>query len=270
MDFKNSIRIMKKDWKTTIKKKEILLTMIFLPIVFTIAVPIMILIGVLIDPSAMLAEYPGADLLVKYLNIPSSYNQYLTAAMLMIKLMILPFLLFIPSMIPAIVAADSFAGEKERKTMESIALLPVSKTELILGKVLVSLIPSLLITIACFIGMGVIINLFLFEHLEGNILVLTDHTFLLTVFLMSPLLAFFDIIITTIISSRSKDLKSAQSISGALIVPVLAIMFAQMFNPAFLSPTMIFILSGILGMLCLIFIYIANKALDIEKLVLML
>jgi len=270
MNFQNSKRILLKDWKTTVRSKEILLTMTLLPILFTIGVPILMMIGIVIDPEGFIEEFPGADILITLLNIPSSYNQYLVAAEVMIKLMILPFFLFIPAMLPAIIAADSFAGEKERKTMESIALLPISKTELILGKVLVSLIPSVLISFACFAGMGVIVNLMLLEHLEGNILIFSDPAFLLTVFLMSPLLAMVDIIVTTMISSRSKDLKSAQSISGALIGPVIAIMFVQMFNPSFLTPLMILILSGVLGGLCVLLIDVANKVLDIEKLVLAL
>jgi len=270
MDFQNSKRILKKDWKTTVKSKEILLTMTLLPIVFTIGLPIMMILGVLFDPQSFIQEYPGADLLVTLLNIPPSYNIYLVAAEVMIKLMVLPFFLFIPTMLPAIIAADSFAGEKERKTMESIALLPISKTELILGKVLVSLIPSILISFLCFAGMGAIVNLMLINHLDGNILIFTDITFLLTVFLMSPLLAMVDIILAVMVSSRSKDLKSAQSIAGVLIVPAMAVLFVQMFNPAFLSPLMVIIISGVLGGLCILLIDVANRVLDIERLVLTL
>ncbi|MEJ2278050.1 MAG: hypothetical protein P8Y70_09940, partial [Candidatus Lokiarchaeota archaeon] len=64
--------------------------------------------------------------------------------------------------------------------------------------------------------------------------------------------------------------KSAQSISGSLIVPVMAIFFVQMFNPLFLTPLVILVISGILGGLCVLLIYVANRVLDIEKLKIML
>ena len=144
MNFQNSKRILLKDWKTTIKNKNIILTMTLLPLLFTLGLPVIFILTALADPTGLINEYPGANQLISLLNIPSDYNAYLQASIIMSKLMILPFFLFIPALIPTIVAADSFAGEKERKTMESIALLPISKSELILGKVLTSFIPSII------------------------------------------------------------------------------------------------------------------------------
>jgi ABC-type transport system involved in multi-copper enzyme maturation permease subunit len=268
MSFKNSLRIMNKDWKENIKIKEIFLPIIFLPLIFTIALPIMMLIGVIIDPS----EYSEAFAYIplELLNIPSHYNEYLQAASLMIKIMIMPFFLLIPGLIPTVIASDSFAGEKERKTMESLILLPLSKSELIIGKVLTSFVPSIIINFICFGINGFVVNMLLLPFLEGNILIFLDSSFLLIVCLMSPILAFLNILISTIISSRSRSLKNAQSINGALVVPILSFLFIQMFNPTFLSPISIIIISLILGGVSLLFIDLGNRLLDIEKLILLI
>lgn len=270
MNFKNSIRIMKKDWKASVKRKEILLPMIILPIIFILVVPLLMMIGVIVAPEEYLYSFGDINLLKILLNIPLSYNDYQVAAILVLKMFILPFFLIIPGILPAIISSDSFAGEKERKTMENLALLPITKNELIVGKVLISFLPSITITFLCFIGMGTIINIILIPYSEGLVLVFTDLIFILIAFLLSPLLTFFNIQISVIISSRSKDLKSAQSISGALVMPAFAVLFVQIFNPAFLSVPIILIISGILALLCLFFLRIANKALDIEKLILMI
>jgi len=269
MNFQNVIRIFKKDWKGTIRTKEILLPMLLMPALFAIGMPIMMLIGVVIAPEEFAGSFGEMEVLFELMQIPDNYNIQLKAALMMLKMMILPMFLMIPGLIPAMISADSFAGEKDRKTMESVALLPISKSELIIGKVLASLIPSLIITFAFFGIMGLTVNLIMLPYLDGNILIFTDLTFLLTVFVLAPCLALLDILITVIISSRSKDLKSAQSVSGALVMPILAIMFVQIFNPAFLSSTSILVLSLILGGLCLLFIDLANRLLDIEKLILM-
>ena len=270
MNFDNCKRIMRKDWKTSIKQKEILIPMLFLPLIFTIFIPIFILLGVVMAPEVMLGDFGDIKQIIALIGIPSNYNEVLIAASIMIKLMIMPMFLMIPGLIPGILASDSFAGEKERKTMESIALLPISKIELIIGKVLTALLPSLLISFVCFGIMGVVTNMILLNFLEGNILIFTDLTFLLIVFVLSPILAFVIIIISTIISSRTRDLKTAQSWGGSLIMPIIAVLFIQMFNPAFLNPTSVIIISVILGILCLLLIKAANNLLDIEKLVLML
>jgi len=261
---------MKKDWKGTIRTKELLLTIILFPILFTVVMPIIMMVGILFAPSEFAQALGDINVLKAMLNIPIHYNEYLVGAVLMTKMMVLPMFLFVPGMMSSIISSDSFAGEKERKTMENVALLPITKTELIVGKVLTSFIPSVVITITCFFGTGLIINLMFLQYLEGNILIFTDVADLLVGFLLGPVLAFLNIQISVIISSRSKDLKSAQGISGSLITPVIAVFFVQMFNPAFLSPIMVLIISGIMGLLCVIFVRIANKLLDIEKLILTL
>ncbi|MEJ2250686.1 MAG: ABC transporter permease subunit [Candidatus Lokiarchaeota archaeon] len=256
MNIKNSLKIMKKDWKENIKVKEIFLPILILPLFFTIGLPILMLIGVIIDPSEFSSAFSYIPRAL--LNIPAGYNEYLQAAFVMIKMFLMPFFLLIPGLIPTVVASDSFAGEKERKTMESLVLLPISKSELIIGKVLTSFIPSIIINIVCFLINGLVINLIMFQYLEGNILIFTDPSFIMIVFLLSPIIAFLNILISAIVSSRSKNLKSAQSINGALVVPVLSFLFIQMFNPAFLSPLSILIISLIIGGVAVIFIDVAS------------
>jgi len=269
MNFTNSLLILKKDWKSSVQKKEILMPMIFLPVVFTILLPVLMMVGIIVAPEDYISSFGDINVLRLILNIPANYNEYLVGAIMMLRMFLLPIFLIIPGLLPAIISSDSFAGEKERKTMESLALLPITKNELIVGKILVSFVPSMCITFACFIGIGLTVNLMFLSHLEGNILFFSDLSFIFVGFLLSPLLAFLNIQISVIISSRSKDLKSAQSISGALVTPVFALLFVQMFNPAFLTVPIIIILSGILTLLCLIFIKLATKLLNIEKLILM-
>ena len=269
MNFKNSWRILKKDWQSSIRSKEILLPMALLPVVFTILTPILMLIGIIMAPGEVASEFGDIEEIARLLEIPDTYNEVLVAATFMIKLFILPIFLFIPALIPSIIASDSFAGEKERKTMESLVLLPISKSELILGKVLTALLPSLAITFSCFGLLGLVVNLMLLPYLEGHLLIFTDASFMLAIFVLAPLYSFLSNLLGIIISSRVKDLKSAQSISGSVVLPVLGLLFVQIFNPAFLSPLMIGILSLVMGGLCVIFINVANKVLDVEKLVLM-
>ena len=270
VDFINCIRIMKKDWKGTIRTKELFFAIILFPILFTVVMPILMMIGVLFAPLEFAESFGDINMYRQLLAIPEHYNIYLFGAVVMTKMMVLPMFLFVPGVMSSIISSDSFAGEKERKTMENLALLPITKTELIVGKVLTSFLPSFIITIGCFIGTGIIINLMFLQYLEGNILIFTDLGDVLVGFLLGPLLAFFNIQISVMISSRSKDLKSAQGVSGSLITPVLAVFFVQMFNPAFLSPMMVLIISGIMGFLCAILVKIANRLLDIEKLILTL
>jgi len=270
MNFNNCIRIMKKDWKGTIHNKEIIIPLIILPIIFIIVFPILILYSILFAPDMYLESFGDKEVLMKLLRIPKFYNDYLIAAVIMSKIIILPYYLFIPAFISIIISSDSFAGEKERKTIESIALLPITKKELIIGKVLTAFLPALILSFICFLILGIEINIMFLSHLEGNILIFTDLTWLFTVFVLGPVMAFFNILVGVIISSRSKSFKNAQSITGSLVIPVFFFMFIQIFNPAFLAPLMILIISGIFGLFCIILIQLGKHLLNIEKLILMI
>lgn len=269
IDFDNCIRIMKKDWKTILRNKEIVVAMLVLPIMFIVIFPIIMVYSALYSPNEFISSFGNKEELMSSLNIPSHYNDYLVAVAISAKIFILPYFLFAPSMISIIISADSFAGEKERKTMESLALLPISKAELIIGKALAAFIPAILLSFLFFVILGVEINLLVLEHLDGNILIFTDLTWLLTVFMFIPVFITLNVLITIMTSSRAKSFKSAQSISGLLTTPLLFILFVQIFNPAFLSPLMIVILSAILAVLCLMILSLGDRWLNIEKLILM-
>jgi ABC-2 type transport system permease protein len=64
--------------------------------------------------------------------------------------MLAPMFLIIPLMVASVVAADSFAGEKERKTLEALIYTPTTDLELFVGKVLSAMIPAMLVTLVGF------------------------------------------------------------------------------------------------------------------------
>jgi len=266
MDFKNCIRIMKKDWKLYLRNKEILISMIVMPLMFTTLFPLIMIYSALLEPDEFIKEYGEFR---ELLNIPENYNKNLVAVSIALKIFVLPYFLFTPSMISAIISTDSFAGEKQRKTMESLALLPISKNELIFSKVLVAWIPTVLLSFVFFVFLGIEVNLLLYMYgvLDGNILLFTDIIWLLTIFLLIPSIVLFNIILMVIISSRAKSFKAAQTISGLLITPILILMILTTFNPAFLSSIIIIILSLVMFGLCLILIKISKRCIDIEKLI---
>ena len=66
--------------------------------------------------------------------------------MLVLGYLLSPLLLVIPLMVSAVLAADAFAGEKERRTLERLLHLPITDRDLFLAKVLSAFVPALAIT----------------------------------------------------------------------------------------------------------------------------
>lgn len=155
-----------------------------------------------------------------------------------------PFFLIIPTLTSSVIASDSFAGEKERKTIEALLATPISDSELFLGKMLVSFIPSMIVTILCFMGYSAIVDLITFEA-SGRLL-LPNVTWILLIFLLAPTFALASIGLTVMISVRVKGYREAQQISAVLLLPVLALLFAQMSGAVFFGPIAILSLTGVM------------------------
>jgi ABC-type Na+ efflux pump permease subunit len=98
-----------------------------------------------------------------------------------------PFFLIIPLMASSVISSDSFAGEKERKTIESLLETPLTDGELFLGKVLVAFVPSMLITIASFAIYTAVVDFYALQFL--GFLILPNVTWILLIFGLAPAIA---------------------------------------------------------------------------------
>jgi ABC-type Na+ efflux pump permease subunit len=158
-----------------------------------------------------------------------------------------PFFLIIPLMASSVIASDSFAGEKERKTMEGLLATPISDSELFMGKILVAFIPAMIVTIAAFSLYFAIINASFLA--ATGMAVLPNLQWLLLIFLLTPSLALAGIGLTVIVSAKVKGFREAQQISALMVLPVLLLFFGQASGVLFLDPLIIAGLAGILALL---------------------
>ncbi|MFN8559820.1 MAG: ABC transporter permease subunit [Dehalococcoidia bacterium] len=69
-----------------------------------------------------------------------------------------PMFLILPLMFSTIIGADSFVGERERRTLEPLLYTPVTDMELFLGKVLASVTPAVLLAWAAFPVYTLVVN----------------------------------------------------------------------------------------------------------------
>jgi ABC-type Na+ efflux pump permease subunit len=197
-----ALTVMKKDYDEIKKSRQVIAIMILLPAIFVLIA--------LITYGIMFAFITNkAELLEVLPLILPAYNIMLQ---------------FLPIMIPSYIAADSFVGEKERKTLEALLIAPISDRQLLLGKILVSLIPTLLITfsfnIIYIIGTD-ILQLIFYNEL---VFMFPDLGFLIGNFGHSTILCLLTIELMVIISLRVKSLRDAQQIGGIIIIPVVGLM----------------------------------------------
>jgi ABC-type Na+ efflux pump permease subunit len=144
-----------------------------------------------------------------------------------------PIFMTMPIFTATVIAADSFAGEKERKTSEALLSTPITITELLAGKMAASFIPAVALTAMVFLIYGGVTDYLSVTAFHAY--VLPNLSWLLMIAL-SPFLSLAAIGVVVLVSAHVKGIKEAQQISSLLILPVLVLPFASILGIADLTP----------------------------------
>lgn len=250
MRIQKAILIFKKDWRELRRNWQVILPIVIVPLMLSVLLPILIMV----IPN--ITEMSGStleDFSLIIENLPNHVRNELigiTDKQVMIYVISLyffaPFFLIIPLMASSVIASDSFAGEKERKTIEALLATPLSDSELFLGKILVSFITSMIVTIISFVIYSSIVNAISFMMFDGKLL-LPNLVWIMLIFGVAPTLALASIGLTVLISVRVKGFREAQQISVVLILPILMLIFGQIFGAIIFGPMLVGLLILILA-----------------------
>jgi ABC-2 type transport system permease protein len=130
------------------------------------------------------------------------------------------YLLLIPAIVPSTLSAYSVVGEREQGTLEPVLVTPIRTEELLIGKAVAALVPTLAIAYAMFgIFLGIAAA---FAHPAVSRAVFTG-SHLLVQLLFTPLLAGWSIWAGIAISTRAGDVRVAQQLGTLASFPPLAI-----------------------------------------------
>lgn len=139
------------------------------------------------------------------------------------------FLLFAVLMGGMYLAIDTTAGERERKSLEPLLTVPVSRTSLLLGKVAATVSFMLVSLALTLIGFGIALPYLPLDEL-GMSSGFTPITAVYAFFLLAPF-AVLGAFLLTLVASYTKSYKEAQTWLGLLlIVPTLPVALATIMN----------------------------------------
>lgn len=242
--------------------------MIIVPVLFVIIMPLaMILIPAQLGPDAL----NDSDLDTFLQNMPAAMQQHLagldemqTTVVLMLGYIFAPMFLMFPLMFSTIIAAESFAGERERKTMESLLYTPATDRELFIGKVMAGLIPALIISIGSFLLYTIVLNTAgwsLFERIWFPL-----PTWYPLIFWITPALALIGVSFTVLISSKTQTFMGAYQSSASLVLIILALLFGQISGVVYLSVGVGLVIGLVCWIAALALTHIAIKSFNRSKL----
>lgn len=263
-----AVLVFRKDWKEISRNWQVMMPIILVPLLLTVILPV---IFIYLPGMAYSQERYMGDLAEIMRNLPEELRMeimMMNSRQAMIYLMTVylfaPFFLIIPLMASSVIASDSFAGEKERKTIEALLATPLSDEELLLGKIMVSFIPSMIVTILSFIIYTVLVDILAYDIFNGK-LILPNVTWLILIFGAAPAIAFATIGLTVMISAKVKGFREAQEISAVLIIPIVMLVVGQATGAFFLGEITLLVMIGILIILDIITFYIGIRLFDREE-----
>lgn len=130
------------------------------------------------------------------------------------------YLLGIPAIVPAVIAAYSVVGERQQATLEPLLTTPIRREEFLLGKALAAFVPSLAVSYMVY---GLVLACVEFLAHPAVASALLQGPELLAQLVFTPLLAGWSIWIGMVISTRSSDVRVAQQLGTLASLPSVAV-----------------------------------------------
>jgi len=137
------------------------------------------------------------------------------------------YLLAIPALVPAVLAAYSVVAEREQGTLEPVLTTPVRRNEFLLGKALAALIPSVVVAYVVYGAFLAAVGLFAHPEVASALLRWPQ---ILAQVLFTPMIAAWSIWLGITISARSTDARVAQQLGALASLPTIAVTSLIAFN----------------------------------------
>ena len=136
-----------------------------------------------------------------------------------------PLFLIVPLMVSAVLAADAFAGEKERKTLESLLHLPVADRELFFAKLLTAFIPAIAVSWIGFLAFCVVANSVAWSVMHR--IFVPTKLWLIMILWVAPAVATLGLAVMVRVSARATTSQEANQLGGAVILPLIFLSVGQ-------------------------------------------
>ena len=263
MNWRSIWAIARKDLKEVRQNKVAVGPAIALPLIFAIVLPLILtLVPRFIPVEDIQQELDDIDVLLN--NLPPAVREIFSGLELeqmfviyMTSFMLAPLFLVMPLMFSSVVGADSFVGERERKTLEGLLYTPTSDVELFLGKVLAAVIPAITLSWLTYLVYIVVVNAATYG-MFGRIWFPLPMWWPM-MFWLTPAFALLGVAATVLISSRVKTFMEAYQLTGSLVVLVLALVVGQVTGVLFLGAWTVMLIGTLIWIVDAILIHISIR-----------
>lgn len=262
MNTRAILAIVRKDLKVALQNKGVVLPIVILPLILFVVFPwIMTYVSSLTGMSGasmsnmdeMLQRMPSG-----LLNELSPYNQEQQLIVFSLVYMLAPMFLIMPLMVSSVLAADSFAGEKERKTLEALLYTPTTDRELFTAKLAGAWSAAVAVALLSFLIYAVMVNAAAWQSI-GRVF-FPNWMWIALVFWVAPAVAGLGLVVMVFVSARAQGFQDAYQTGGLVVLPVLFLMIGQISGAMYFSLGVVLLVGAVVWLLDIILLWFASKS----------
>ena len=226
-----------KDFSVFRKNKYIFYSIMAMPLMFGLILPLAMLLFL---PADVPAE--AVTLILSVLNM---------------------YFAVMASILPTVIASYSFVGEKVEKSLEPLLATPTTDGELLFGKSLAAFLPCILAT---YIGAAAyVIVADVWSYMNLGVFLLPNLNWIIIVGLVAPLACILSVEANVIVSSRVSDVRAAQQLGSLVVLPIILILLLGSTIGFMPADTLALILSGAMAIVVVALFYVSKATFQREE-----
>lgn len=261
MNTRAILAIARKDLKVALQNKGVVLPIIILPVILFMVLPwVMAYVPSMVNAAGTSMSNMDELLLrmpAGLLNELSGYTLDQQMIVFSLVYMFAPMFLIMPLMVSSVIAADSFAGEKERKTLEALLYTPTTDRELFTAKLLGAWTAAVAMAFFSFVIYAVMVNAAGW-HSIGHLFFPT-WMWIALVFWVTPAVAGLGLVAMVFASVRAQGFQDAYQTGGLVVLPVLALMVGQISGVMYFSLGVVLFVGLVIWLIDAVLLWFASK-----------
>jgi ABC-2 type transport system permease protein len=241
--------IVRKDLSAVIRNRGVRFPLMVTPVVIMLVMPTLLIVGG--DLLASGGTVP-LDSVTTFAGVGDQATQERVTgaglspqgrwAVFVLEVFMAPLYLLVPLIVATVIAADSFAGERERGTLEALLHTPTTDRQLLSAKFLAAWLPAMAASLGGFAAYSVLANVLAWPGV-GRIF-FPSVTWLLLAFWVTPGMAALGLGIMVVASSRVHSLQAAHQVGSLVVLPIVLLLIAQITGVFLFEPVLVLIMGG--------------------------
>jgi ABC-type Na+ efflux pump permease subunit len=169
-----------------------------------------------------------------------------------------PLFMIVPLMVSIVIAADSFAGEKERKTMEALLYTPTTDRELFVAKLLSGWLAAITVALVGFVLYVIMVNAATLSQMGHAFL--PNAMWLALIFWVVPALPGLGLGVMVLVSARAQGFQDAYQIGNLVVLPVVFLAVSQISGVMSFTVILVFLLGLVIWLLDGLLIWLGSRS----------